>query len=40
LDTNAEEEKLCKLYEGLGFQLMGTEQEEDHKTAFYQKALT
>lgn len=39
LDTNAEEERLCKLYEGLGFQLMGTEQEENHKTAFYQKVL-
>ena len=40
LDTNANEEKLCKLYEGLGFQLVGTDQETDHKTAFYQKTAT
>jgi ribosomal protein S18 acetylase RimI-like enzyme len=39
LDTDAEEKKLCKLYESLGFKLMGTEQEENHKTAFYQKVL-
>ena len=39
LDTNANEEKLCNLYEGLGFILMGTNQEGDHKTAFYQKDL-
>lgn len=40
LDTDADEEKLCKLYERLGFHLMGTEQEEAHRTAFYQKEVT
>jgi len=39
LDTNAKEEKLYKLYESLGFRLMGTEQKGDHKTAFYQKEI-
>lgn len=39
LDTNAKEEKLCKLYEDLGFHLMGMEQEKNHQTAFYQKKL-
>lgn len=39
LDTNAKEEKLCKLYESLGFHLMGTEQGGDNLTAFYQKKL-
>ena len=37
LDTNAEEPKLCALYESLGFQRVGTEQEGDHLTAFYEK---
>ena len=40
LDTDANEEKLCKLYETLGFQLMGTELDENHKTAFYQKEVS
>lgn len=40
LDTNANEKKLCSLYEGLGFQLMGTEKEREHITVFYQKELT
>jgi ribosomal protein S18 acetylase RimI-like enzyme len=39
LDTDADGEKLCKLYEGLGFKLMGVKQGENHKTAFYQKNL-
>jgi len=39
LDTDANEGKLCKLYENLGFVLMGVEQEGSHKTAFYQKAI-
>jgi len=39
LDTDANEPKLCELYESLGFQLMGTEQEGDHKTAFYQRGI-
>lgn len=37
LDTDANEKKLCELYESLGFKLMGTEQDVDHVTAFYQK---
>lgn len=39
LDTNAKEKKLCDLYEGMNFQLMGVEQEDNHKTAFYQKTI-
>ena len=38
LDTDADEKKLCSLYEGLGFQLVGTEEEGAHRTAFYQKS--
>lgn len=40
LDTNADEPKLCSLYEGLGFQRVGTEQEGDHLTAFYEKSVS
>ena len=36
LDTNADEKKLCLVYEGLGFRLMGTEDDDGRKTAFYQ----
>jgi len=36
-DTNADEAKLCKIYEDLGFRLVATEQEDYRKTAFYQK---
>jgi ribosomal protein S18 acetylase RimI-like enzyme len=36
LDTNADEVKLRKVYEDLGFKLMGIEQETNQKTAFYQ----
>jgi ribosomal protein S18 acetylase RimI-like enzyme len=39
LDTNADEKKLCALYEKLGFQLMGMENEEGHTTAFYQMGV-
>lgn len=39
LDTDADEPKLCSIYEGLGFKLMGTEKEGNHKTAFYQITL-
>lgn len=39
LDTDANEEKLCRLYESLGFRLMGTEKEENRTTAFYQRLL-
>lgn len=39
LDTNANENKLCKLYESLGFILMGTQKEKNQTTAFYQKIL-
>jgi len=39
LDTNADEPKLCSLYEGLGFQRVGTEREGDHLTAFYEKPV-
>lgn len=39
LDTDAEEKKLCKLYEDVGFHLMGIEGEGDHGAAYYQKEL-
>jgi ribosomal protein S18 acetylase RimI-like enzyme len=39
LDTDADEVKLCSLYEGLGFKLMGTEDERKHRTAFYQMKI-
>jgi len=39
LDTDADEEKLCSLYIKLGFKMMGTEKEGDHKTAFFQKVV-
>lgn len=39
LDTIADGKKLRNLYESLGFQLMGVQQEEDQKTAFYQKLV-
>ena len=39
LDTDANEEKLCGLYEGMGFKLAGTENEGDHTTAFYEMNL-
>lgn len=39
LDTNVDEVKLRALYEHLGFRLMGIEQEDCQKTAFYQKEL-
>lgn len=39
LDTDAHEKKLCLLYEDAGFKLMGTEDGEVHKTAFYQFEL-
>jgi ribosomal protein S18 acetylase RimI-like enzyme len=39
LDTNAEEPKLCQLYESLGFKRIATEQEGEHVTAFYEKAV-
>lgn len=39
LDTDADEEKLCRLYEGLGFHLMGIEGEGDHGVAYYQKEV-
>lgn len=40
LDTDASKKKLRKLYEDLGFQLMGTDQEdEEYTTAFYQKEI-
>jgi nicotinamidase-related amidase/ribosomal protein S18 acetylase RimI-like enzyme len=39
LDTNAQEPKLCSLYEGLGFERVGTAQEGDHLTAFYEKVV-
>ena len=40
LDTLADEPKLCQLYERLGFQLVGTEKEEEHHTAFFEKNLS
>ncbi len=39
LDTNANEPKLCSLYQGLGFHRVGTEQDGDHLTAFYEKPV-
>jgi ribosomal protein S18 acetylase RimI-like enzyme len=40
LDTEADQPKLCHLYESHGFKLMGTQVEEDgHQTAFYQMDL-
>lgn len=39
LDTNAKERKLCRLYEKMGFELMGVEKEDEHNTAFYQMRL-
>ena len=38
-DTNAEETKLRKIYEDLGFRLVAVEQEDYRKTAFYQKRV-
>jgi len=35
-DTNADEAKLRKIYEDLGFRLMAIKQEDYRKTAFYQ----
>lgn len=39
LDTDAQEEKLCRLYESLGFQKMGKEKEDDCTTVFYQMII-
>lgn len=39
-DTNAEEMKLRKIYEDLGFKLAGIVDEGYRKTAFYQKLLS
>lgn len=39
VDTNAEELKLRKIYENLGFDLLSVEQEDYRKTAFYQKTI-
>lgn len=39
VDTNANEVKLRKLYEDLGFYLVAVEQEDYRKTAFYQKKI-
>ena len=39
LDTNADEPKLCAIYERLGFNLVGTLEEEGHNTAFYEKPV-
>jgi len=38
-DTNAKEMQLRKIYENLGFRLVGVEQEDYRKTAFYQKKI-
>lgn len=39
VDTNAKEMKLRKIYENLGFRLVGREQEDYRKTAFYQEKI-
>lgn len=38
-DTNADEIKLRKIYENLGFRLAAIEQEDYRRTAYYQKRL-
>lgn len=40
VDTNADQVKLRKIYEDLGFTLAGIEQEDYRQTAFYQKNLS
>ncbi|NTU46100.1 GNAT family N-acetyltransferase [Candidatus Roizmanbacteria bacterium] len=40
VDTNADEVKLCTIYERLGFVLVGTEKENYRTTAFYQKTIS
>jgi len=39
LDASADEEKLINVYKKLGFHLMGTEQEDNWTTAFFQKSV-
>ncbi len=39
VDSNAEETKLRKIYEDLGFNLVTIKQEDYRKTAFYQKGV-
>ena len=39
VDTNANEPKLRKIYEMLGFNLVAIKQEEYRKTAYYQKKV-
>jgi len=39
LDTIADVKKLCSIYEDLGFKLMGTEDEDKHKMAFFEKEV-
>lgn len=39
LDTDAENKNLRKIYDDLGFKLMGIEQEDTGSTAFYQKEV-
>jgi len=39
VDTNAQEMKLRKIYENLGFDLISIEQEDYRQTAFYQKKV-
>lgn len=39
LDVNADKKKLQDIYEGLGFRLIATKQEDYRKSAFYQKTM-
>jgi GNAT superfamily N-acetyltransferase len=39
VDTNADEHKLRSIYETLDFSLVGTEEEPDRTTAFYEKRV-
>lgn len=39
LDANADKKKLQDIYEGLGFRLVGTKQEDYRNTSFYQKTV-
>lgn len=39
LDTNADEQKLCNVYESVGFMAVGTLQEDGHRTILYERPV-
>lgn len=39
LDTDADEPKLCHLYQHLGFQDKGIEKEEEHNVIYFEKTI-